>query len=113
MLDKLPIKTKTFLVTGEYEGWQFEARVNPPIGLFLEKIEALQTSDTSNPAKVAPAVYDLLNLVVIKWNFKDESGNELPAGVDGLKRLPFDLLLLMCEAIKGEAFTVPLAPGSS
>ena len=108
MLDKLPIKTRTYAIAGEYEGWEFTSRVNPPLGIFLEKLEAIQKSDSTNPISVAPPVFDLLEMVVTAWNFRDENGNDLPVNRDGLKQLPLELLLAMVEAIKGETLTVPL-----
>lgn len=109
MLDKIPVKTRTYAIAGEYEGWEFTARTNPPLGLFLEKLEAIQQADSANPIHVAPPVYAFLEMVVTSWNFRDEAGNALQCSRDGLKHLPLDLLLAMVDAIKGEALTIPLA----
>ncbi len=113
MLDKMPVKIRRFEFKGEYEGWWCDVRVNAPLGIFLDKMSALQEGDTSDPIKLAPKLYDLMELVIVDWNFLDEKGHPLSKGRDGLKQLPFDLLLALGDAIKGETLTVPLAPGSS
>jgi hypothetical protein len=113
MLDKMPVKTRRFNLTADYDGWWCDVRVNTPLGIFLDKLEILQKVDTSDPIKVAPALYDILKLVIIEWNFKDENGQALPCNSEGLKCVPSELLWLMVDAIKGETLTVPLAQGSS
>lgn len=118
MLDKMPVKTRRFNLTAEYDGWWCDVRVNAPLGVFLEKMEAMQkivSENNSNPdpVKLAPALYDLLELVIVEWNFKDENGTDLPCSRDGLKYIPFELLLLITEAINKETLSVPLASGSS
>ena len=113
MLDKMPVKVKRFEFKGEYEGWWCDVRINAPLGIFLDRMSAVQEADTSDPIKIAPKLYDLMELVVVGWNFADENGKPLPFGIEGLKQLPLDLLLAVGEAIKGETLTVPLALGSS
>lgn len=110
MLEKMPVKSKTFEVKGY--GWEYEARVNPPLGVFLEKLEVLQTANKADMNKLVSAMYDILEMMLLTWNFKDEAGGDLPANREGLKKLPFDLLMAMIDAIKSEAFSVPLEQGS-
>ncbi len=112
MPDKMPVKTKRFEFKGEYEGWWCDIRVNAPLGLFLDRLSTLQESEPNDPVKIAPRLYDLLELVITDWNFADENGLPLPKGREGLKLLPLDLLLAVGDAIKGETLTVPLASGS-
>jgi hypothetical protein len=113
MPDKMPVKTRRFILTADYDGWWCDIRVNPPLGLYLEKMNALQIADSSKPEIVAPPLYDLLNMIIIAWNFTDENGQALPLGIDGLKQLPLDLLVAIGAKVKGETLEVPLAQGNS
>ncbi len=113
MLDKMPVKIRRFEFKGEYEGWWCDVRVNAPLGIFLDRMSALQESDSSDPIKIAPKLYDLMELVIVDWNFTDENGQPLSRGREGLKQLPLDLLLAVGDVIKGETLSVPLASGSS
>lgn len=81
----MPVKTATIELTGDYEGWEFEARMNPPLSIFGD----LSSGEFE---RIAPA----LAKIVRSWNFIDESG--VPLGnpsKDAINELPLELVTEM------------------
>lgn len=64
---KMPIRSKEIELSGEWAGWKFTGRINPP----MQSISDIMSGR-----------YDLiiagLTEVVLTWNFTDENGNPLP-----------------------------------
>lgn len=96
---KMPIKVARVYLDGDYEGWWADLRVNAPFGMFLGMLDLLGgdlEGDQAAGIRIARALGELvvaLAGVVKAWNFVDEAGQPLPCNLDGLKRLPKDLVL--------------------
>lgn len=113
---KLPVKRVEVQLTGDYEGWYFAYRQNPPMGLYLERMAALQALDQSDENSVLRAtagMYGVLELMLIDWNFVDENGDDIPATLEGLRALPMDLIQEMFSQMKGAVTEAPLASSAS
>lgn len=81
----MPVRTKTIELTGDYEGWEFEARLNPPLSVFGDLA-------SGEFVKIAPA----LSKVVRSWNFIDEDGVPMPnPTMDLINELPLELVTEM------------------
>jgi hypothetical protein len=65
---RLPIKTREIKLTGEWEGWNFTARMNPPLDTFFD----ITSGDL---ARLVSGIASIL----IAWNFVDTEGNALLA----------------------------------
>jgi len=65
---KLLIKTRVIALTGEWTGWQFTARLNPPLGVLFDITSGDLERIVNGMAKI-----------IISWNFVDENGQPLPA----------------------------------
>ena len=63
----MPVKTDTIELDGDYEGWEFEARLNPPLKVFGDL-------SSGEFARISPA----LAKIAIRWNFLNEDGTPLP-----------------------------------
>ena len=93
---KEPVITRDMELGGEYEGWEFTARTNPPISAFGD---------------VASGDFDRIVLglskIVRAWNFVDENGDELPAPtVETLRERPLDLLTAVANKYVSELSTL-------
>lgn len=99
----MPIKTKAIALDGEYAGWEFTARVNPPLRLVLELQDARLIQD----------VIRFLGEVVIDWNFVDEEGAPLgkPSG-EALHALPLDLLMQILAKYNEEVLSLAPKPAA-
>jgi len=107
---KLPIRTQTFLLDGDYVGFEFEARVNPPWGEFIDKIEAIEKADQNQPQEVLARLYDLVRVIAVSWNFVDEVGKTIPLSPAGLRKIPLELLQMIILRAREVIERVPLAP---
>lgn len=105
----MPVKTKRIELEGEYDGWWYEIRTNPPVGPLIDAIGAFEGANKEKLAEILPAIYTLLELTIHTWNFVDEKGKDLPANKDGIKKLPIDLLMLTAEKSQEAVLAVPLA----
>lgn len=109
---KIPVKTVRVTLDGEYAGWWFDVRTNPPVGVLLDRIAAFESADKENLQEFVPAIYGLLELMICGWNFKDERGKALALDTDGLRKISLDLLILMGGKVPDvitEAIDVPKA----
>lgn len=108
----MPIKTARIELRGEYEGWWVDVRTNAPVGLLLDAMVAFQTAQAETPEdiqKIGPPLYDMLDITVHKWNFVDETGKDLPANREGIKRIGLDLLILLASQVPEVIVGLPLA----
>jgi len=110
---KLPVKTTRVNLTGEYEGWWFEFRTNPPVGQFVDAMAEFQSADTNNIKSIIPVIFNMLGLILTSWNFVDEKGKNLPPNIEGMKRLPFDLIIILANKAMEVVAQVPLAQSPS
>jgi len=70
---KMPVKLSDVLkLDGEYKGWEFKARLNPPLSIFEDigsgRFDRIITG---------------LSKVVVWWNFVDEEGEPLLSPNEG------------------------------
>jgi hypothetical protein len=106
---RMPVRTKRVDLDGDYEGWWAEVRTNAPFGVFLNMMEMLSGGDDTDNVKVARAMGELiasLPTLVRNWNFVDEEGDPLPCDINGMRRIPQDLLLVLLTAMQKDE-TVP------
>lgn len=64
---KMPVRSREINLNSDFEGWQFTARTNMPLGV----LEDLVSGDYGK-------IRSALAGVVLGWNFVDENGKELP-----------------------------------
>ena len=110
MRRKMPVKTKPIQLDGEFEGWEFTARVNPPMS-FVAKLQS------GDPMEVMRGV----GMLIYSWNFVDEEGEPLPvprdqaiearkrymAEVRGHKETPdYEALNAYMEQVAGNSLSV-------
>jgi hypothetical protein len=96
---KAPIKTATVVLKDDYEGWQFTARINPPINAF---------------GNIASGNFDRmikgLGAIIIDWNFVDENGAPLDQPSDlTVGGLSLDLVTMLANEYIAEVNRVPKA----
>jgi len=111
---KLPVKVETLQLNGDYTGWEFTARTNPPWGEFMGRLTAIEKVDQLNPEKVLEGLYDLLELVMQngKWNYVDDKGKPITCDRAGFPKLPLELIQLTLSAAREAIEKVPLAPSA-
>jgi hypothetical protein len=63
----MPVRTREVELDGEWEGWNFTARTNPPIRV-LDQLQSDRFAD----------ICGALGQVIRTWNFVDERGDALP-----------------------------------
>ncbi len=97
LIGVLPVITKTIELEAPFEGWQFEARINPK----LRTVSKLSSGQTDK-------ILEGLGELVIDWNFVDEEGNPLPppGESDVMYDLTVDLAIKMADAIQVAITTV-------
>lgn len=105
MTRKMPVRTKEIHLNGDWEGWTFTARTNPPMGIISDMSSGDIDLITGSIAKI-----------IIDWNFVDEEGNALPVPKDvfddngevlqtavGIVRsIPVDLLTVVSQSYSEE-----------
>lgn len=69
---RMPVRTATVELAGDFEGWTATMRVNP-------KMRTLDDLRSGDDVRLRAAVASL----VVDWNFVDEEGEPLPAARDG------------------------------
>lgn len=109
---KLPIKTASAELEGDYEGWNFTFRVNPPMGKWVSILEQVSSFDEENQKTIVPFSNGLLNVVealVTSWDFVDENGKSLELCRDSVHSLPNDLIVAMFGKIMEGVSQAPLA----
>ena len=99
---KMPIKTATIALNGDWLGWEFTARTNPPLKLFGDLASGEFDRIIASLAKV-----------LISWNFVDEEG--LPLGEpneDTVGELPVDFAEKLLDPLemKISAKIKPISP---
>jgi len=106
---KLPVKTKRIDLDGDYLDWWFVIQTNPPSGVLIDSIEALEGVGTNTKLSIAmPPIYTLLQLAISEWNFVDTKGKALPVSIDSLKKLPIDLIMSLAIKVQEALIVVPL-----
>lgn len=113
---KLPVRTADINLDGEFEGWQLSIRTSPPLGKWIESLQRVLDSqdgeEEANPRAQTSgvlAMLDLIALVLVRWNFVDEEGNDIEATRDGLGMLPLELISLVFDKVTATVGQAPLA----
>lgn len=70
---KAPLSTADIKLTGVWEGWEFTARTNPPIGV-------LKWFASGDLALITKGIARIM----VKWNFVDEEGDEYAPTIDAM-----------------------------
>jgi hypothetical protein len=89
ILRRMPVKTDTVALDGDYAGWSATVRINPPLWI----LEEFGTGDVS---KIKTALAGLVSA----WNFVDEEGEPLAVGPEGIAMCPIDLLRALADAFQ-------------
>lgn len=108
---KMPVRERVVKLTGEWEGWEFTARINPPL-------RALSDLASGSFARFINGLGD----IVLGWNFVDEKGEPIlpvdekgkptPPGEGGnypVDALPVDLYREMSDRFFEELRALPPA----
>jgi hypothetical protein len=96
---KLPITEKEIELKGEWEGWSFTARMNPPMKVF-----GLVASGDMDK------ISEGLALIVRAWNFVDEEGAPMADPSQGaIGDLPINLVNAISSRYVEEMTVVPPA----
>ena len=95
---RLPIKTRTVELDGDYAGWTATVRTNAPFSHFL-KLASLTNDDGQAALAALAEIYGLLPKLIFAWNFVDEEGQPLPCNETGFAALPADLMVQLIAAI--------------
>ncbi|MFA6016440.1 MAG: hypothetical protein WC742_15385 [Gallionellaceae bacterium] len=91
-----PVKTREMSLEGEYEGWEFSARTNPPISAFGDVASGDFDRIVTGLAKILRG-----------WNFVDENGVELPPpDATVIRERPLDLLTAIANKYVTELSTL-------
>lgn len=101
---KQPVKTMWVVIHGtpekpsDYEGWGFTARTNAPIGAFGHV----------SSGSFDRIVEGLSQIIIRKWDFVDEEGNDLPVpSKEQIALLPTDLAIACANAYVEEMGKLP------
>lgn len=94
---RMPVRTATVELDGDYAGWRATVRTNAPFANFL-RLSQLGAGDGQEMMAALGEVYALLPKLVMGWNFVDEDGAPLPCNAEGFAQLPGDLMLKLITA---------------
>lgn len=93
----LPVRLREIEIGGEFPGWMFTARINPPLGV-VERFQNVRTVED---------LASLLPLIIHSWNFVDEVGEPLGDPTpETLRRLPIDLLTAIFSRYSEEVLSL-------
>lgn len=108
---RLPIKTVVVELDGDYDGWQFEMRKNPPAGMLVQGLSMVAGVDENDASTFSGSIEGmaiLLRGLIRNWNFVDEDGNDMPLTEESIRNLPLDLLGICFSRATDEVQQSPL-----
>ena len=106
---KLPVKTKQIDLDGDYQGWWFKIHTNPPSGVLMDSVEALEKiGEDTKLSSALPPIYSLLQLAILEWNFVDNKGKDLSISIDSFKKLPIELIMNLTVKTQEALIAFPL-----
>lgn len=79
-------ETITVRLDGRYAGWEAEMDADPDAGVFAD----------FDSGKV-DTVYGAMARVLLRWNFRDKAGHEVPPTADGIRRTSFRALAALMQ----------------
>ena len=103
---RMPVKTRTVFLEGDYAGFSATIRTNAPFGLFLTLSELQAGDDNLAGVRAFGELIRLLPQLVLAWDVCDEDGNPIPCDADGFRRVPAELLMALVGKL-GDGETVP------
>mgnify|MGYP001575319374 FL=1 len=109
---RMPIRMATVDLNGDYDGWNFTARVGLKMGEYTALMDFVDRGDASLRDNLNE-MKKILVRQLVSWNFVDEDGNGLPADEVGIDALPLDLLSLCFTSLMGVIGKAPLASAAS
>lgn len=99
-LRRMPVRTITVALQGDYEGFTVTMRSNPPLRTFTE---IQSNADFESLRKIVATL-------VIDWNFVDEEGQPIPTGdFDSISIELFGLIIQQYLSTIVSATAVPKA----
>lgn len=94
---RMPKRTAVIYFNGDYTGFKATVWVNAPLELW-EDLRSKVVEAT--PEGQQAAGLEVLNHIVLDWNFVDYDGNPIPLPAEGgLKKVPVDLVKLLDTGI--------------
>jgi hypothetical protein len=103
---RMPVKTRTVHLDGDYAGFSATIRTNAPFGLFLTLSELQAGDDNLAGVRAFGELIRLLPQLVLAWDVCDEEGNPIPCDAQGFRQVPAELLMALVGKL-GEGETVP------
>lgn len=103
---RMPVKTRTVYLDGDYAGFSATIRTNAPFGLFLTLSELQAGDDNLAGVRAFGELIRLLPQLVLAWDVCDEDGNAIPCDAQGFRRVPAELLMALVGKL-GDGETVP------
>lgn len=110
MPEKMPFRTTVIPCKDIYEGWTVKIRTNVPFGVYMDVLASMGNAEVTNGQEVARHMHELLELVVVEWDVKDEKGTPLEVSMAGFSQLPPDLLIFIVNKAQLEINKIPLIP---
>jgi hypothetical protein len=94
---KAPIKTVAVKLTGAWEGWEFTARTNAPVGV----LKWFASGDLENIVRGVAKI-------IVDWNFVNENGEPYSPTIDGIdENMDGDLLSAVANAYVEKLTSLP------
>lgn len=119
---KMPIRSRTITLDGDYAGWWIKVRTNVPAGRWRDAYAPMKELidmdeeeirlDQHWMAKYNDAAAMLLAACLLDWNFVDEEGEDIPARPDSIDLLPNELTMAVMAQMGG-APSAPLETSSN
>lgn len=103
---RMPVKTRTVYLDGDYAGFSAVVRTNAPFGIFLAMSEMQAGGDEMAGVRAFGELIRLLPQLVLSWDVCDEEGQPIPCDADGMRRVPAELLMSLVGSLGGGE-TVP------
>ena len=95
-LRKAVVKSRKVELSGDWEGWWFITRTNPPMQVIADLL-------SGNLDRMMEACKG----IVLEWNFVDENGDPLPSPKEGgIYKVPTDLFQAVSAAAGNAPFEV-------
>ena len=108
MPDKMPFRTAVISLEDVYEGWTVKTRLNVPFGTYMDILAAMKNAEVTDGQEVASNMHDLLELVVVEWDIKDELGDPIEVSRAGFAKIPMDLIFHIAHLAQREINKLPL-----
>lgn len=97
---KAKTKTMRLVFEGDYDGLEVVAK-SVSTGTFMSLVELADKVDNGDMKSVVE-LFRGFSKALVSWNAEDEDDNPIPADLDGLKSIDFDLaLFIIAEWLKG------------